>query len=654
MQKNRGVKEVWVEKICQNIISIGTFLILFTPLIINTNFFFPFVGPKSLYFMGLVEIIFFAWLFLIFFSPKFRPRFNLILGSIILFLIILIISAFQGVDPFYSFWSKFERMTGLLMMFHLLVFFLVFSSSFEELDWRRIFAVSLFVGVIISFIALTSDNPAMRGGATIGNDSFLGTYLLFNLFLAMYLIFKDEFKTYSSVCFSIMFLALFLSGARAAQLSFLGGIILLAFLWLAFYQRGNLRLVGIFLLVFSLLLALYFTFSALQPESFVRKQIIEKTVGGTFGGRFIVWQKAWENFLERPFLGWGPESFEFAFTTNYNPCMGTAECGADVWYDRAHNIIYDTLVTSGILGMLSYFGIFISTFYVLWKKYFRQEFDFWITSIFTVLLISYSIQNLTVFDMVSSFMMFFMTLGFVAGMSQKETIEAEAESLNVGALVLVSILILVLFSISFLNFVILPFKTDSLIISATRAEPFSEEKLFLYKRALYSSPVGRYQVREFFVDTALGALSNEIPKEAVTREFDFLAQELEKSLEENSLNYRSQLKLARLYNVYSKFDFSKIAEAEKVLKKAIELSPTNQQAYWQLAQTMLYQGKPDEALSLAEKAVELEPRHKSAHFILVEIASIKGDIALAEKKIQEAIEINPEWEEDLRKGLKKL
>ena len=640
MPKNK--RKNW-SKNCQEIIKLGTYLILFTPLIISARFFFPFVGPKSLYFMALVEIIFFTWLFLITFDSRFRPRFNIILGSLILFFIILIISATLGVDPSYSFWSKFERMTGILMMLHLLAFFLVISSTFEEKDWRQIFAVSIFVGVIVGVIALMSKNPAMRGGGTIGNDSFLGTYLLFNLFLALYLIFKNAFKTYASICFSIMFLCLFLSGAKAAKLSFFGGMILFSFLWLIFYQKGKLRLVGIFLLIISIISVICFIFFALQPGSFVRKGIIEKEVGETFGGRFVVWQKAWENFLARPLLGWGPENFEFAFTKNYNPCMGTPGCGADIWYDRAHNIIFDTLVTSGILGMLAYLGIFVLTFYTLWKNYFRKKFDFWTPGIFTVLLISYSVQNLTVFDMVSSYMMFFLILGFIA---RKEGV-LDFEIKTVSFIYL--ILIFIIFSLSFFKFVIFPFKTDTSTIFAIRAKPFSEERLSLYEKTLSFSPVGRHQIREFFVESTLSAkISGEIPQENIKREFDFLTRELEKSVKECPLNFRAYLKLGQLYNVYSRYDPSKIQEAERALKKAIEVSPANQQGYWNLAQTKIYQGKFEEALSLTEKAVGLEPHLERSHLIAIEIARIMGDFELMEKKIKEAIEINPEWEKDLR------
>jgi len=651
--------EIGIEVILKKIILVGTSLILFTPLILSSRFFFPFVGPKSLYFMGLVEIIFFAWLFLVIIEPKFRPRFNKILGSLILFLIILIISSAFGVDPSYSFWSKFERVTGILMMLHLFAFFLVISSTFREKDWRIIFAISILTGVIIGIIATTSENPAMRQGGTLGNDSFLGTYLLFNLFFALYLIFKNEFRIYSSIGFLIILTSLFLSGARAAKLSFLGGLVLLFFLWLIFCQKGKLKWVGVSLLSLSIVLALSFIFFAFQPESFVRKGIIEKEVGETFGGRFVVCQKAWESFLEKPILGWGPENFEFAFTKNYHPCMGTSKCGADIWYDRAHNIIFDTLVTSGILGMLAYLGIFISAFYILWKNYFQKKFNFWLSGTFTALLISYSIQNLTVFDMVSSYMTFFLVLGFIGSINQ-ETIPSQNYATRprskIGSLVkkLISVIILIFFCFSFSKFVIKPLQTDSYVIETLQTQDF-QKRLSLSKKTLETSPVGRYQIRDFFSEQLINLYESEtgktIPSELLRAEFDFTSQELEKSIKESPLNFRAYLQLGKTYIVFARFDATKLSRAEEVLKRAIELSPTNQQAYWALAQIRVYQGDFNEALSLAEKTVELEPKLIQPHLIVIQIAKFMGNEALAKEKAERAIKIDPSWESRIKEIL---
>ena len=75
-----------------------TFVILLTPLIVSGRFYFPFVGPKSLFFMGGVEILFFCWLILILNYRRYLPKPNKVLFGLGLFLLVLILSAILGVD----------------------------------------------------------------------------------------------------------------------------------------------------------------------------------------------------------------------------------------------------------------------------------------------------------------------------------------------------------------------------------------------------------------------------------------------------------------------------------------------------------------------------------------------------------------------------
>lgn len=83
-----------------------------------------------------------------------------------------------------------------------------------------------------------------RGGATIGNTSFLGTYLLFNTFFAIFLFFTKKTKEGKIedwvikigylVATIALFLPVYVGEARAAALSIAGGLALLIILYLAF------------------------------------------------------------------------------------------------------------------------------------------------------------------------------------------------------------------------------------------------------------------------------------------------------------------------------------------------------------------------------------------------------------------------------------
>ena len=177
-----------LENLLVSIIRWGTYLILFTPLVINRSSFFPFVTPKTIYFRILVEIIFAAYLFLVISSPRYRPKINGLSITLFIFLFILVLTSILGVNFERSFWSTYERMTGLFTQFHLLIFFIVLTSVFKEIkDWEKFLAVSVFVGVLLSLNVLLGQETSTRGGGTIGNTSFMAAYLLFDIFFALIL-----------------------------------------------------------------------------------------------------------------------------------------------------------------------------------------------------------------------------------------------------------------------------------------------------------------------------------------------------------------------------------------------------------------------------------------------------------------------------------
>lgn len=689
-----------------NFIFFGVLLSLFSPLILNNKFYFPFVGPKSLFFMAMVEIVFFAWLFLILNYKQYRPKINSILIALILFLFVLILSSIFGADLSRSFWSKFERMTGLLMWLHLFAFFLVISSTFKTLnDWKKIFIVSIFVSILISSFALLeltalkmekdikdvievpsstmavykflkNFNFSQKQGATLGNTSFLGTYVLFNAFLAIWLFFQQKhwmWKIYSGVAVVLGFLAIYLSEANAATLCLIGGIGLIFLLWLGFKIKfAKIRILGKTLLIISTITVITGLILTFIPNNFVYDHLYSK-----IKARYVNWEIAKLAFWERPLFGWGPENYILIFPKYFNPCLFTGECGGEIWFDRTHNIIFDTLVTIGVFGLVFYIGLFLMLFCVLIKKYLKERsIDFWTFSIFITIPIAYLIQNLTVFDMVASLMMFFIILGFIGSLANLNLNEREKNRKFIPSYKWRQIIpIFFIFSFSFYSFIIQPLRTDALVIEAIQSRDVSK-KIELYQKTLNTSPIGKYQIREFFagegqniierkrqelvefirdekIDETTKKRIKEKVEDEIKMELDFFIKELNKTEKESPLDYRSILRLSNLYNIYSMFDSSKILLAEQYGKKSLELSPTNQQGYWVLAQTKIYQGDFKAALELANTAINLEPKYLWSHQVAVRVAQIFGDSEKAKELAKKAIEINPDWQEVFKQILDK-
>jgi len=659
----------------KKIIEFGVYAILITPLIIGFRYFFPFVGPKSLYFMGLVEIIFFAWLILIIQDHKYIPRKNVLLWEILFYIGAVILSTILSVDPSRSFWSKFERMTGLLMQLHLFAFFLVISSTFrKKTEWTRIFIFSILIASCISFLELLPKAglnvfgkllSATRSGATLGNSSFLGSYLIFNVFLALYLFFdaKDRISKYFfGSIFVLLSVALTYSTARAAALSLFGGLVLLFVLWLIFRKRGVLRLTGIILLAALILLVFALVYLAFTPNSFLQQYLIKIANESRYGTAKI----AWKAFLVKPWFGWGPENFELVFDKYFDPAFFNPAYGSEVWFDRAHNIIFDTLDTIGIVGFLAYLSIFLASFWLLAKNYFKKNIKFYFAGIFTVGLIAYFVQNLTVFDMVSSYMMFILVLGFLASRNWQhddgEEIESKVNHSRGTSSIKIILIIFVLigFLLFFFEFVIRPQRSDTDVIKSMSA-PTIKTEIKLAKKSLSDSQLGKYQVRDalssFFLNKVKEQMRSKSPtlsKEDMSAALTFSIDITKKTIEESPLDYRAYLKLGQLYITYASISSSRdefnnrLDEADKIAQRAIADFPSNQQGYWLLAQIRLYQGKYEDALDLAKKALKMEPLSPRSHLILIQVAQIAGGKKLAEKYATESLKIIPSLKQSVK------
>jgi len=637
------------------IIKLVTMFVFFAPLIIDYNSFFPFVGPRSIIFMGAVQVLFAAYIILVIYYPSFRPKFNLLTIAVFAYLGVLILTTLTGVNPQRSFWSNHERMTGLLMWVHLVAFFVVISSTLKtHREWRTMFAVTVSVAAIVAVIALFDlaglvNIQGAMDGSTIGNTSFMGVYLLFNAFFAIYLFLKSKSTSryYFFAVFLLLTVVLFISNAIASILSLVVGFVLILLLYTVFMSRKKyVKVIGTAGISISVVVSIFLGVLLFVPGSIVRQEFIRIDTEA----RLTVWASAWRGFMERPWLGWGRENFSIPFYRHFDPRLYLPEHGGETWFDRSHNIVLDTLNASGILGLLVYMGLFVLGFVVLWKYFKNSKGDFWTSAIFTSALIAYFIQNLTVFDMINSYMMFVMTLGFLSSLPllKNDTSHVGKSVRNLSSLYIIPVLIGFFFVFSF--FTIFPWLSGSNVARALHHQDF-DRMIYFYSRAIGDSPLGRSEIRLFFARQfqtfSTSEQGRQTEKKEIEKVFRYLDEELRRNIKENPFCFQAHINTAIFYNVWAQVDASKATNAREILDKAIVLSPKNQINFWVLAETLQRQNKHAEALEAAEKAVKLEPRLLRSHDMLIRVAVAIGNIEFADDKIQQAIEINPAWKDQL-------
>jgi len=645
----------FLERACLFVIKSSIYLSLFTPLVISQRSFFPFVTPKTIYFRILIEIAFAFYLILAILIPRYRPKINGVFVSILVFIFILILSSFLGINFQRSFWSVYERMTGIFTFLHLLAFFVVLTSVFKDKDdWRKFLAVSILAGVFLCIGLISTNQISSRGGGTIGNTSFMAAYLLFDVFFALFLFLEKKnmgWRIFSGISLLFLIPVLLSSTARGAIMSFGLGLFLLFLGYLMFSSQKKLQRAGYFLIFF--LIALVLILLVLQPL-FVKDKI--KQILKDMKPRFVVWETAWKGFLEKPIFGWGPENFNVVFTKFFNSCMFLSECGGEIWFDRAHNIVLDTLVATGVVGFLSYLLIFAVSIFKLLKICFKREGSMFAPLTMMVLLIIYFFHDMLVFDMISSYTVFFLTLGFISFLIEEDKdsfldvaptpSDSFLNNKRIQQVIAGSIIISFLFLGYFGN--IQPYSSAVSVVNMIVIAETLEESSDHFKKALDSS-MEKYEVREQFAQEVYQAsLKSGFPNN-IGLFFNLAEEEMQKSVEKNPLDFRPRLFLGRTYFAHYRTGHDKniLDLAEKTLKEAIILSPTNQQAYWHLAEIAMFKNDFQSSYVLFQQAIDLEPRLGKSHWFLAMVYKITGEYDLALVKLEDAENNGYNWKNNM-------
>src|ERR1700674_4842247 len=166
---------------------------LLVPLVVGSNFFFPYVAPRNIFFRVVVEVGAAALILALAFGRKTLDlRGEPIFWSLVAFLVAASLSALLSPAPTHSFFGDFERMGGVWAWFHLVLFFLLLRTLRDE-DWNWILNGVLSVSLVVGAIAIgqhfalgphSADAVVPVSSSTLGNSGLLAAYLLMNIALA--------------------------------------------------------------------------------------------------------------------------------------------------------------------------------------------------------------------------------------------------------------------------------------------------------------------------------------------------------------------------------------------------------------------------------------------------------------------------------------
>ena len=618
--------------------------------------------------------MFFLWVFVACFDKNYRPRKSPVLIALVATLFFLTLATIFGANPYRSFWSNFERMEGLVGHIHLFAYFLVLVSILrKEKDWKWFFTSLLgasFILTIYGFLQYFGVLAVHQGGtrldATLGNATYYAIFMIFHLFIIGLLFYWSKNKWIRSalgILFILDVLLVFMAATRGAILGLFGGAVIFALLMLFFnFKKKRVRYAALGILgALVLMLAL---FLLLKNTSFVQKNSALARLASisfterTVESRLTIWKMAFNGFLERPFLGWGPENFNLVFNKYFEPILYKQE----PWFDRAHNIIFDWLTSSGILGFLAYWSIWAAAVYIVIKAYKKKLFSSVETSLVFALFAAYAFHNLFVFDNLTSYFLFFGVLGYLHFRHGETSANGRAlseepfgkrlakEIKEIGVLSYLTIILAfvsVVLSLYFIN--IKPILAGrQLITTLGEMQAKGANVNFMlgeFDKVFSYNTFGSLEAREQLGSYAGQVLSVQgISQEDKTKAMSKAIEEMEKQVVVLPNDARAYVFLATLYTKAGRLN-----EAMGAAVKAVELSPNKQQIRFVLADIYLSSSQYDKAAEVLKAAYDLDRTYSEAAKNLLIATILQNKQGEADKLLDEFVKtFGPGFANDMR------
>lgn len=631
-----------IDNILKYILFTAIFLIPFIPFIVYGNLFFPFITGKAFVFRILVEVMFGIWLILSLRNPEYRLKNSLILVFSAIFVALIGLSDFMGVNPLKSIWSNFERMEGWVTLVHLFGYLVVVGSVLTSSKlWARFLNTSIVASVGLSlygFMQLLGVLEVHQGGvrldATFGNSAYFAVYLLVHIFLTIFMLAKRKGLNMISYLYGLVIVLetviLYYTATRGAILGLLVGLMISAII-ISLFEKENLKLKKIAIGGLVALVLFVGGFVLVKDSSFVQNSPVLKRFADislqetTTKSRFLVWDMAFQGFKERPVLGWGQENFNYVFNKYYDPGMYAQE----QWFDRTHNVFFDWLIAGGILGLLGYLSLFFAILYYLIKDK-NSHFSLTEKAVLIGLLAGYFVHNFFVFDNLISYILFFSLLAYLHNLnSERILFNYDKVVGDKKYFVVAPIIVVVMFgSIYFVN--AKGYLTAYNLLEALRPQGNINVNLENYQKALSYESFGNQEVREQLGQFAIQVASADTTKETKQGVADFAFAEMLKEIERDPNNARTEVIAGTLLSSFGAYD-----DALPHFMRANELSPNKQSILFMVGTILQLQEKSEEALVYYKQAYELDKSFKDATAYYAANAIRLGDQELADGILME-------------------
>ncbi|MCE9549365.1 O-antigen ligase family protein, partial [Candidatus Nomurabacteria bacterium] len=561
--------------------------------------------------------------------------------------------------------------------------FILFISSLFVFNKESLYSPlkALALGGVISSISVYL-SPALfnlnlyflnnsNNAGTFGNTTYAGLFLVFSIFSALILFFKEKDKIKKAplwlLCTLIIFLCpiflntkgiftgnlsgllSFIGEARAGFVSIVLGLLIALILYLYFDKRKTFSFVAKVSLVLTIFGSMWLTYGLFNNESRFHNLVVKSGEES----RFIYWRMSTISIGQNPVMGIGLENFPSIYQKYFDPILLSPGYPDGAWTDKPHNNILEIAYSGGLVGLMFYLSLVGFILISLIQKVRTSESIERATgALLFGLLTAYFFQLFFAFDTISSLPTFFITIALVSVFCFGEPKLTEKRYINKYLKIFFVVFFIIL---TFLMIYFFSWKVgqESKMLRKMNSIPV-EERISVFKNTITKSGAVGIATESQYIDLVVAkyksnwsTYSLEI-RAKVKKELEYLFEYSKQRSEEYPSDFRMALMSARIGNML--FDISKVKQLEflEVSKKygarAVSNSPLNDMGYLTLAETFILEGDLDRAMKFAEMAVNLNPIVPKFHNLVIYIARLKNSQRLIDEKIKEAKKYIPNYE----------
>lgn len=582
------------------------------PIFPRFGFLYGATGPKAFLITGLVVILgmFAAGLL----AGKKRisfPLYSPLLLALVCFLLVQTIASFLGVYPEHSLLGDLTRSTGVIFLAYAgaLSIFTAFLLSVD--DWslvRR--AVLISSGFVALLIWVGVDGLGFGGnvlgvdfaerGLTFGNETYAAMYLLLGGLFGSIELARGERRLWknlsiisiiviatSPIIFNASALLSFdgnledlgslIGTSRASSVTLLGTLAFLGVWWGSskILRKGGQKIFKSVLAAAAAAVILTASVAHLIPGGPIQSLLSDRTTQA----RFIAWEAVLPAVAERPLSGWGPDNFDFVFEKQFNSSLYLKEGKTEVWFDKAHNPVIETLVTSGAIGVLAGVLVVLTYLYVVVKAYKAKRINETEAVLLGIIPIAHFVQLQTAFNTVTSYALLAVISGYVLSLD-KQVLLGWSLEIRKRIAVLVLLVCGVVFTYSFVFD--LP-RQASLTPSLNEGNNEVRRDLINLSLSRTSDFEALRRSSTLFTESVFEKIKvDNSGSEVKAAAREYLAQYLaayERYLVEQPSHYRARMHYAYLLLLDTEWGGNRAQDAADIIRESYKLSPENPLTY---------------------------------------------------------------------------